>query len=625
MDKHILKKFKIPADLRQVLEQVQVIIPSDRTQMLDMTFNGQDVSDVGFEVPGKGRVVEATVVRCKNGASVNYTDPNLRRRDPDAMVIADDLPTDKNTYQKRFGKPFAPVRKETLDWLVGQKELIVVPFLSGNDAKGYPSLLVCPREAAFFAAALADLQGFIPQKDIPAEFEPQGIIYVAPPFRHTHFDGKQVVVHHRTKDLHEIFSYNLYPGPSAKKGVYSILIDRGEQDGWVTLHSSAVRVTTPYDNEFVILHEGASGGGKSEMTQAIHREADGRILMAENIITKEQHYLELHDTCALAPVTDDMSLSHPSYTSAQKKLKVADAENGWFLRVDHLNEYGKEPNLEKLCTNPPAPLIFLNIDGKPGATALIWEHTMDAPGKPCSNPRVIVPRHFIDNIVTGEVEVDVRSFGVRTPPSTEENPSYGIVGMLHILPPSLGWLWRLAAPRGHANPSVNAGSSAALASEGVGTYWPFATGKRVTQANMLLELSLQTPGTKHVLIPNQFIGAYKVGFKSEWISREFMARRGNLRFRDGQLEPSRCPLLGYSLPSLKVNGQQIPRGLLQVHEQLEVGTAGYDAGAKILTDFFKKELTGYMTEDLHPLGRKIIQICLDNGTLDDYVDVLPGL
>jgi hypothetical protein len=146
----------------------------------------------------------------------------------------------------------------------------------------------------------------------------------------------------------------------------------------------------------------------------------------------------------------------------------------------------------------------------------------------------------------------------------------------------------------------------------------------VTQANLLLELSLQTPGTKHVLIPNQHIGAFKVGFKAQWIAREFMARRGNLRFREGQLVESRCPILGYSLPSLTINGQQIPKGLLHVHEQLEVGTSGYDAGAAILMDFFKKELSKYLTPDLHPLGRKIIQIALDNGSLQDYADVIPG-
>ena len=55
-------------------------------------------------------------------------------------------------------------------------------------------------------------------------------------FRHTHFGGKQVVVHNRLPDLHEVFSYNLYPGPSAKKGIYSVLLDIGEQEGLSLIH-----------------------------------------------------------------------------------------------------------------------------------------------------------------------------------------------------------------------------------------------------------------------------------------------------------------------------------------------------------------------------------------------------
>ena len=46
-------------------------------------------------------------------------------------------------------------------------------------------------------------------------------------------------------DLHELFSYNLYPGPSAKKGVYGVLINLGEHEGWVTAHCSTVQVVTP--------------------------------------------------------------------------------------------------------------------------------------------------------------------------------------------------------------------------------------------------------------------------------------------------------------------------------------------------------------------------------------------
>ncbi|SIQ54004.1 protein of unknown function [Alkalispirochaeta americana] len=618
-----LDRLVLSEHLREMLCCVDLVFPESRDHLLELAYleTDKDLVEVAYDVPGKGRVVEATVGRCKNGAAVNYVEPYMRRRDPDAMVIADDRPTDKPHWNNRFKQPFEEVRQETFRWFredVGR--LIVLPFLSGDKKRGYPTLLIAPENAGFFVAGLADLQGFFTADEIPENFEPRAVIYLAPPFRHTHFDGKQVVVHNRLPGMHELFAYNLYPGPSAKKGVYGILLSIGEEEDWVTLHSSAVRVVTPYDNEFVIMHEGASGGGKSEMTQQLHREPDGRIRLAHNTITGDDIYFELLDPCELEPVTDDMALAHPSIqTSTTGRLMIEDAEAGWFLRVDHLNEYGKEPAIEKLCINPPEPLIFLNLEGKPGSTILPWEHIQDEPGKPCPNPRVIMPRHFIDKVVDDPVAVDVRSFGVRTPPSTKKNPNYGIIGMMHILPPALAWLWRLVAPRGHANPSIV--TTEGLTSEGVGSYWPFATGKKVTQANLLLKVTQETPGTPYVLIPNQYIGAYKVGFQPEWILREYMARRGSVKFRPEQLIESRCPLLGYSMERLKVAGQLMPAGLLHVHEQPEVGIKGYDAGQKILADFFKKEVSQFLTDDLDPLGRKIIDVCMNDGTLQDYIKV----
>lgn len=618
-----LSAMTVPAELRDIFDACHIILPKSRNHLLELAFFGEDAEEVevAYEVEGKGRFVEATVARCKNGAAVNYTEPYMRRRDPDAMVIADDLPSDKRRYRDRFGSDFTQTRAETFAWFKEQEELIVLPFRSGDKQAGCPTLLVAPANAGFFVAGLADLQGFIPADELPDGFTPEAVIYLAPPFRHTHFEGRQLVIHNRLPGMHELFSYNLYPGPSAKKGVYGILLTIGEKEGWTTLHSSAVRLITPYDNEFVIMHEGASGGGKSEMTQALHREPDGRIRLGENTVTGDRLHIELFDTCELHPVTDDMALAHPSLQQNSRRLVIEDAEAGWFLRVDHLTEYGTEPSLEKLCISPPEPLIFLNIDGKAGSTILLWEHIMDAPGKPCPNPRVIMPRHFINNTVNEPVQVDVRSFGVRTPPCTRETPNYGILGMLHILPPALAWLWRLVAPRGHSNPSIV--TAEGLTSEGVGSYWPFATGTKVRHANLLLELIEQTPGTRYALIPNQYIGAYKVGFTGEWIAREWMARRGGLRFRDGQLHDSRCPLLGYTLPGLRVNGQEMPKGFLAVHEQLEVGTEGYDKGATILRDFFLKELEQFETPDLAPLGQKIIELCKSNAGTQAYWDILP--
>ena len=290
-----------------------------------------------------------------------------------------------------------------------------------------------------------------------------------------------------------------------------------------------------------------------------------------------------------------------------------------------MTAYGNSPLYERICIHPSEPLVFFNMDGVPGATCLIWEHVIESNGKPCSNPRVILPRRMVDNIIpdTAPVEVDVRSFGVRMPPSTAKDPNYGVMGMLQVVPQSIAWLWRLISPRGFKNPSIadaNAGSG--LKAEGVGSYWPFATGLKVTQANLLLEQILSAPKTTNVLIPNQHIGAYHVGFMGEWISREYLARHNGI-VREKHLVPARCPLFGYALDEMKLDGQFIRQTFLRPETQSKLGAEGYDAGAKILTDFFKEQLQQFVSDDLDPLGREIIDCCLHDGTLDDYLQLTP--
>jgi len=622
-NKDCLEKLVLPPDLQEVLARSRnIVVPDSRSQMIEWAMGNteDDLFQVAYDIPGNGKYTEATVARCKNGLAVNYTDIYMRRRDPDCMVIADDKPTDKPLFKERFGYEFEQLRRTTLDWL-GEQGLIIMPFMAGDARLGYPALLVAPDNAGFFAAGLADLQGFIPMSEIPEGFKPQAVIYLAPPFRHTHFNGKQIVVHNRMDDIHELFSYNLYPGPSAKKGIYGVLLNIGEREKWVTVHGSTVKVITPYDNQLTIMHEGASGGGKSEMIEQVHREPNGRILLGENLVTGDRIMLDLSETCELKPVTDDMALCHPSLQNGSRRLVVKDAEAGWFLRIDHITHYGTDPYYEKLTIHPKEPLIFFNIDGAPGATCLIWEHIMDGPGKPCPNPRVIMPRRLIENTIDEAIEVDIRSFGVRTPPCTKEKPSYGIIGIFHVLPASIAWLWRMAAPRGYANPSIT--DTVGMSSEGVGSYWPFATGKMVDQANLLLDQIMNTPGTRYVLIPNQHIGAYKVGFMAQWIAREYLSRRGSARFNHQQVTPSRCPLLGYSPETLKVDGTYISRSFLRVHRQPEVGEEGYDAGAAILTGFFKRELKKYLTPELKPLARQIIELCLSDAPVEEYERLTP--
>lgn len=613
---------KIPAELLEVLTSCKSYTVFNSVEELRIAaLGGPDSNsyEVKYEVPGKGEYTEAIIHRVSNGISANYTDPYMRRRDPDTMSIADDLPTDKETFRERFGYEFSTLKKETFDWLKSQ-DLAVFLYFAGRENIGVGGIAVAPANAGFFAMGLAMLQQIISSDEISQGFTLDSIIYVAPTFRHTHFNGKQIVVHNRTNDRHEIFSYNLYPGPSAKKGLYGALLTKGEREGWITAHCSTVQAVSPYDNITTFMHEGASGGGKSEMLQHIVREPNGQIKIGQNSITGESRLINLPLFSSFNPVTDDMALCHPSYQTNNGKLRVLDAENAWFIRVDSVNEYGDDPFLEKITLKPPKPLLFLNLKSNPDSTVLIWEHTEDEPGKPCPNPRVILPREIVPNVIGHPVSVDIRSFGVRTPPSSAEKPNYGILGMFHILPPALAWLWRLVSPRGHANPSIV--GTTGMGSEGVGSYWPFATGKMVQHANMLLEQIINTPATRFTLVPNQYIGVWKVGFKPQLLMREYLTRRGNAHLRSDQYQAARCPLLGYELNYLTIEGAKIPSRFLKVYKQDEVGIEGYDKGGEMLYDFFKKELQQYLVPELNPKGREIIEACLNGATVEEYEKLL---
>ncbi|MCF8000564.1 MAG: DUF4914 family protein [Halanaerobiales bacterium] len=618
----LLKNFNLSNEVREIFEQCpnfQIVDSIEKLKELSLKNSKDNFKRVKYNINEETSITEAEVCKVRNGISANFLEPYMRRRDPDCMVIADDYPTDKERYEERFGEEFEKTRQETFDWLKTQ-ELVTFFFEAGPVNLNYPVMAIAPANAGFFAFGLALLQGIKNFDEIETEINPKGYMFVAPPFRHTHFDGKQVVVHNRLKNNYELFSYNLYPGPSAKKGVYSMLINLGEQNEWPTLHCSAVQVITPYDNKINIAYEGASGAGKSEMLQDMHRERSGRILLGKNIVTDDEYKITLPQGCSLRPIADDMAVT-PSYLQkGEGKLSLKDAENAWFVRVDHIDQYGVDPHLESITCHPKGPLMFLNIDAAPNSTALIWEHIEDEPGKPCPNPRVVIPRKNVPEVIEGSVDIDVRGFGVRTPPCTKENPTYGILGLFHVLPPALAWLWRLVSPRGYGNPSIN--DTDGMSSEGVGSYWPFATGRKVDQANILLKQIVESPEVKYILCPNQYIGSWKVGFMPEWIAREYLARRGGAWFTKDQIEPSRLPLLGYTLKDVMVEGQMIERELLKVQNQPEVGKEAFDQGANILREFFKEYLKNYNRDELLPLGKKIIECFLSGGSLDEFISLI---
>jgi hypothetical protein len=627
------------SELFKILEEKKIALPDNISSLLNdckkyTVFNTTDdlaiaatrgkenmEFEVKYDIPGKGSYTEATVHRVRNGISANYTEAYMRRRDPDTMVIADKQPSDKQSFPDKYGYDFSVLQKETFDWMKEQ-DLAVFFYFAGRAGIGSLGIAVAPSNAAFFAMGLSMLQEIVSLDKLEKGAKIESFILVAPVFRHTHFDGKQVVVHNRTKDVHELYSYNLYPGPSAKKGLYGVILTQGEKEGWITAHCSAVRSISPYDNVTTFMHEGASGGGKSEMHQVIVREPDGRVSLGRNLISGEERFITIPRFCLFRPVADDMAFCHPSVQKKDGKLRIVDAENAWFVRVDSVNEYGDDPKLEKATISPCCPLLFLNIETTPQSTALIWDHIEDEPGKRCPNPRVILPRASVEDVIDKPVTVDIRSFGLRTPSCSMEEPNYGILGLFHILPPTLAWLWRLVSPRGFNNPSITDGQK--MGSEGVGSYWPFATGKMINHANMLLKQIIENPRTTYTLVPNQHIGVWKVGFKPQLMMREYLTRRGVAKFRSDQYQPARCSLLGYELNYMTIEGSKIPSRFLKVYNQTEVGEEGYDAGAQILEDFFREELQKYLKGNLLQTGKRIIDACLSGASVDEYNEIVPN-
>ena len=106
---NVKHNFKLPKDVMDVLENcMNAIIPKTREELIALTLGGKNNPsfEVSYEAQGK-KVVEANITRCKNGASINYVEDYMRRRDPDCLVVADDKPTDKPRFWEQSTSPRA--------------------------------------------------------------------------------------------------------------------------------------------------------------------------------------------------------------------------------------------------------------------------------------------------------------------------------------------------------------------------------------------------------------------------------------------------------------------------------------------------------------------------------------
>jgi len=103
------KKITLPDDTFVLLNSCKKFTVFDSVEQLAVIAVGGENSntfEVKYNIPEKGEYTEAIIHRVTNGISANYTEPYMRRRDPDTMSIADDLPSDKERFKDKFGYEF---------------------------------------------------------------------------------------------------------------------------------------------------------------------------------------------------------------------------------------------------------------------------------------------------------------------------------------------------------------------------------------------------------------------------------------------------------------------------------------------------------------------------------------
>jgi hypothetical protein len=198
--KNLWEVINLPDCAADILKNCRsYIVPKTREEIFALAVGNQDHGsfEVAYDVEGR-HVLEATVTKVRNGLVINYADAYMRRRDPNCMLVAGDKQTDKVKFATHLDTPFSDMRASTFEWLKKQDLSVTFFTLGGLDEKaGRGAMLIAPANAGFFVGALADLQGLIAPDKMTPDFNVYSIIYLAPTFRHTHFNGKQIVVHNR--------------------------------------------------------------------------------------------------------------------------------------------------------------------------------------------------------------------------------------------------------------------------------------------------------------------------------------------------------------------------------------------------------------------------------------------
>ena len=110
----------------------------------------------------------------------------------------------------------------------------------------------------------------------------------------------------------------------------------------------------------------------------------------------------------------------------------------------------------------------------------------------------------------------------------------------------------------------------------------------------------------------------------EWVSREYLARHIGDGEARSTLVPARCALFGYALDEMKLDGQYRPSDLPAPRDAVEARHRGLRRRREDPHRLLQGAGHAVSSrDDLDPLGRQIIECCLHDGTLDDYLALTP--
>ncbi len=125
----------------------------------------------------------------------------------------------------------------------------------------------------------------------------------------------------------------------------------------------------------------------------------------------------------------------------------------------------------------------------------------------------------------------------------------------------------------------------------------------------------------------RFVGLRKLSLvdaeQSLFIRVNHITRYGTDPHLEGLTIQPPGPLSPLHRRQLQIEGQTLEPLFFDVALQPEVGEAAYTAGATQLTEFFHTQLASFRDSSLAPLGRSIIDACLDGATVADYAGFTP--